>query len=147
MDTLIKHLGKNDLLFAKQLFSLFQTVFEMKKTSELSDPYLIYLLEKSEFIMLSALNEDKVVGGLTAYQLPMYYSEGSEMFIYDIAVHPEFQRTGIGKKLVAALKKYCHEKGIKEFFVAANEEDEHALDFYRATGGKQEKVVHFTYKV
>jgi hypothetical protein len=28
----------------------------------------------------------------------------------------------------------------------AHEEDEHAVEFYRATGGKSEKVVNFLYE-
>ena len=39
----------------------------------------------------------------------------------------------------------CRQKGVAEVFVAASEEDTHALDFYRSTGGAAEKVVHFTY--
>lgn len=32
-------------------------------------------------------------------------------------------------------------------FVAASEEDVHALDFYHSTGGEAEKVVHFNYSL
>jgi aminoglycoside 3-N-acetyltransferase I len=45
------------------------------------------------------------------------------------------------------LKEYCKQNEIKEMFVAANEEDKNALDFYRSTGGNAEKVVHFNYEI
>ena len=77
----------------------------------------------------------------------MYYSENSEIFIYDLAVKPEYQRMGVGKSLIHKLKEYCVENGIVEFFVLAHEEDEHAIEFYRSTGGKREDVVNFLYKV
>ncbi len=76
----------------------------------------------------------------------MYYSNSSEIFLYDLAVKPEYQRMGIGKGLLQSLKEYCLKNGIKEFFVMAHEEDEHAIEFYRATGGRGERVVNFLYE-
>jgi aminoglycoside 3-N-acetyltransferase I len=141
----IKRLGKNDLELAQQLFLLFEKVFEMEDFISVSQPYLTELLQKPDFIIYAAVHKSKIIGGLTAYELPMYYAEQSEIFIYDIAIQTEFQRIGLGKKLLSAIKEYGKENGIKEIFVAANEEDEHALDFYRSTGGKEEKIFHFTY--
>lgn len=89
--------------------------------------------------------ENEIVGGLTAYELPEYYSGESEIFIYDIAIRREFQRKGFGRKLLIILEDYCRQSGIKVMFVAANEEDENALDFYHSTGGKADKVIHFNY--
>ncbi len=141
----IKKIGKNDLKSAQELFLLFEKVFEMENFISVSQPYLTELLQKPDFIIYAALYNNEIIGGLTAYELPMYYAEQSEIFIYDIAIQTEFQRMGLGKKLLSAIKAYGKENGIKEIFVAANEEDEYALDFYRSTGGKEEKVFHFTY--
>jgi aminoglycoside 3-N-acetyltransferase I len=143
-DISIKRLSKQDILLTKQLILLFRTVFEMKKAKTPGKSYLKELLRKPNFVAYIALYKNTVIGGLTAYELPMVYSEGSEMFIYDIAVKHEFQRNGIGKKLILALQKYCKQHRIKEIFVAANEEDTHALEFYRSAKGKAESVVHFT---
>jgi aminoglycoside 3-N-acetyltransferase I len=88
-----------------------------------------------------------VVGGLTAHILPSYYSSSSEVYLYDLAVKTSFQRKGIGKKLLLALTAYCRENNYKAFFVQADEADSHALEFYSATGGSPEKVVHFNYLV
>jgi ribosomal protein S18 acetylase RimI-like enzyme len=56
-----------------------------------------------------------VLGGPAAYELVNYYSEGAKIFIYHIAVKPEFQRHGAGKKLITSVKEYCRENGIREF--------------------------------
>jgi aminoglycoside 3-N-acetyltransferase I len=53
---------------------------------------------------------------------------------------------GVGKELIRSLKEECSRNGIKEFFVMAHEEDEHAIEFYRSTGGTSEKVVNFLYE-
>ena len=141
----IKRLKRNDVVLFEKLVTLFQYVFEMGKTDKTMKKYLQKMLDNPGFMAYIAQQGDNVIGGLTAFELPMYYSELSEVFIYDIAIHPEFQRKGIGKKLISALKKYCRKKGIQYIFVPANEEDAHALAFYTSTGGKPEKVVHFNY--
>lgn len=147
VDLLIKRLGKNDVLMAQKLFLLFKEVFELENGERAKKPYLAELLGNPNFIMYAAIRKNEPVGGLTAYQLPMYHREGSEMFIYDVAIKPEFQRMGIGKRLFITMKEYCQENEIREFFVLAHEEDTHALDFYTSTGGEAEKVVNFIYTV
>lgn len=143
----IKRLGKSDSEMARQLFLIFGKVFARENPTTAGASYLEGLLAKPGFIVYAALHQDEIVGGLTAYELPMYYSESSEMFIYDIAIQPEFQRKGLGTKLLSTLQEYCRQHGIREMFVAASEEDTHAIYFYQSTGGEAEKVVHFTYDV
>ena len=126
---------------------MFNLVFEEENPTVGSEANSLRLLNNDHFIAIVALAENKVVGGLTAYELQKYYSDTSEIFIYDLAVKPEYQRMGIGKGLIQNLKAHCLKHGIKEFFVMAHEEDEHAIEFYHATGGKREKVVNFVYKV
>jgi aminoglycoside 3-N-acetyltransferase I len=142
----IRQLTKEDLAAFKQLIHLFNTVFEEAESAIGSETNLEKLLEKKDFIAMAAFFENEVVGGLTAYELSMYYSDDSEIFLYDLAVKAEFQRIGIGKRLIHALKDYCAANGIKEFFVLAHEEDDHAVEFYHSTGGKSEKVVNFLYE-
>jgi aminoglycoside 3-N-acetyltransferase I len=141
----IKRLGSHDIIIFQKLIGLFQDVFEMENLVEAQEPYLPGLLQKPDFIALCAIVENEIVGGLTAYELPLYYNGGSEIFIYDLAVKPAFQRKGFGRKLLVSLEEYCQQSGIRVMFVSANEEDEHAVDFYHSTGGKAEKVIHFNY--
>jgi len=128
----IKQLTENDLSTFTSLIDLFNTVFEEEHPSIGSTTNSLKLLNNKNFIALVALAGDMVAGGLTAYELPKYYSDSSEMFIYDL--------------LIQSLKEYCIEHGIKELFVMAHEEDTHAIEFYRSTGGKSEKVVNFIYE-
>ncbi|MGZ4056837.1 MAG: N-acetyltransferase family protein [Bacteroidia bacterium] len=144
-DFKIKCLTSNDIDLFKELIELFISVFEEEDASLPDQNYLEGLLKKTDFLVFVAMNNKQIVGGLTAFELPKYYSKSSELFIYDIAVKPGHQRKGLGKMLLEHTIKYCQEKGINEIFVAANEEDQHALDFYHATGGEAEKVVHFNY--
>ena len=141
----IKRLTKENVLIFKSLVHLFNTVFEEDESNIGNEKHLSDLLGNNHFIALVALHGGEVVGGLTAYELPLYYSRPSEIFLYDLAVSIKHQRKGIGKRLIQKLKEYCAENHIQEFFVLAHEEDEHAVEFYRATGGRSEKVVNFVY--
>jgi aminoglycoside 3-N-acetyltransferase I len=143
----IKRLSMNDMLTFQNLVIFFREVFEMSKTMNADQTNLKRLLEKDDFIAIAILHEGDIVGGLTAYELPMYYSDRSEIFVYDVAIKAEFQRRGLGKKLISALKEHCIKNGIEEFFVQAHEEDEYALEFYGTTGGRAERIVQFIYSM
>ena len=141
-----RRLHESDLSLFKSLIDLFNLVFEENRSNIGSDAVLAGLLGKPHFIAMAALAEKEVVGGLTAHELPMYYADRSEVFVYDMAIKPEYQRMGIGKELIRSLKAECSRKGVREFFVLAHEEDEHAIEFYHSTGGKSERVVNFLYE-
>jgi len=119
-------------------------VFE-EEHAELSDAYVDRLLARQDFWAIAAVVDDEVIGGLTAHTLPMTRAESSEIFIFDIAVRADHQRTGVGRQLLAALRAEAAAQGILEVFVAADDEDVHALDFYRATGGVASPVTMFTF--
>lgn len=147
METEYKKLEIGDLGYLTELIKLYEEVFEMEDFTLPDAQYLQSLLEKEAVIFYVAIIDNKVVGGLTAHILPSTYFPSSEVYIYDLAVQTEFQRRGIGRQLINSLKEYCSSLRLKEVFVQADLEDQHALDFYQATGGIAESVVHFSYEL
>jgi aminoglycoside 3-N-acetyltransferase I len=143
----IQRLREEDAILFRQLIAVFQEVFEMKNTATPNDVYLLKLLADPAFYAYIIKIENEIVGGLTAYELANYYSESSEMFIYDMAVKTAFQHKGLGKQLIQSLKEYCLSNNIGTMFVAAQEADQHAIEFYHSTGGTAEKVIHFNYNL
>lgn len=129
---------------ARRLFELMARVFD-ESAERLSDEYLLQLLSRHGFWAIAAFSGDELVGGLTAHTLPMTHSESSEIMIYDIAVHPAWQRQGVGRQLISSLRAAASAEGIQDLFVPADNEDSHALDFYRALGGAPLAVTHFTF--
>lgn len=140
----IQRLTSGDRDLARTLFTLMVAVFE-EGTGDLSDDYLDRLLGREDFWAFAAFANNDIVGGLTAHTLPMTRTATSEIFIYDIAVQPEHQRTGVGRALIAELRAQAARQGISELFVPADNEDVHALDFYRALGGIESPVTIFTF--
>ncbi len=146
MKTEIQLLKSTDLNKLKELILVFENVFEMKQFELPSDTHLQKLLDKETFFAVISLVEDRIIGGLTGYILDQYYSEKSLAYIYDLAVLTEYQRKGVGRKLIKFTNEYCKQKGYEEVFVQADEIDDYAIDFYRSTKPTaEEKVVHFYY--
>ena len=140
-------LAAGDRALAKRLFALMVDVFG-EPAVELSDAYLDRLLGRGDFWAIAAFAGDagdELIGGLTAHTLPMTRTESSEVFIYDLAVRRDHQRRGVGRQLVATLRSAAAEIGIQDVFVPADDEDVHALDFYRAIGGTPAAVTIFTF--
>jgi aminoglycoside 3-N-acetyltransferase I len=144
-----------DRALAKHVFTLMADVFD-EPAVELSDAYVDRLLGRTDFWVIAAFSRDEgdgasdgdgddIIGGLTAHTLPMTRAEYSEVFIYDLAVRPDHQRRGVGRRLVLHLRTAAAALGIDDVFVPADDEDIHALDFYRAIGGAPSAVTIFTF--
>jgi aminoglycoside 3-N-acetyltransferase I len=140
----IVRLRSGQAAIAGALFAVMAEAFDEER-APLSESYIERLLDRSDFWAIAALAGDDVVGGLTAHTLPMTRTESAEIFVYDIAVRPDAQRKGIGRRLIAAVREQAAAVGIADLFVAADDEDQHALDFYRALGGVAAPVTMFTF--
>lgn len=144
VDIRIDRLTVTELSRARELFLTMASVFEVH-ADPLSDRYLARLLGRDDFWALAASIDGRTVGGLTAHTIPLTVAEASEVFIYDLAVVSEHQRQGIGRQLVTTLRSLAAAAGISVVFVPADNEDAHALDFYRAVGGTAAPVTIFTF--
>lgn len=140
----VRRLAAGERDVARRLFTLMAEVFD-EGCEPLSDAYIDRLLAREDFWAVAAFAGDDLVGGLTAHTLPMTRSESAEVFIFDIAVHADHQRRGVGRRLVMLLREEAARAGIETLFVPADNDDEHALDFYRALGGDAAPVTIFTF--
>ena len=145
----VRRLGPGDEAIARAMFAMMVAVFEEDDASSdaapLRDEDVEALLRRGDFWAVAATDGEEVVGGLTAHALPMTRSRSTELFLYDLAVRVDRQRQGIGRALVHELIALGRAAGIDTAFVPADDEDTHALEFYRAIGGVPSRVTFFTF--
>jgi len=140
----VRRLVAGDESVAKHVFVMMAHEFR-EPTEELSDAQVKALLTDGRFWVIAALAGDDVVGGTTAHTIPMTHRAGSGLFVYDIAVRADHRRRGVGRALMRELQAQAATLSINELFVLADNDDAHALDFYRALGGVASAVTMFDF--
>lgn len=144
----IRKLEKEDTAAFIELVNVFEVVFEMENFSIPSTPHLEMVLRNPHFGVFVAEVDGIVMGGLTTYTLPQYYTEKPLAYLYDLAISTQCQRQGIGEKLMTHASQYYQENGYEELFVQAESGDLQAVAFYRKTKPTGEiPVDHFYYKL
>ena len=128
----------------KELIAVFSLAFE--SSYDTKDDYLHSMLGNATCVILGAVVEGRIVGGLVAFEMTPIHGT-KELYIYDIAVHPLSQKQGVGKKLMEAIKEEARARGAGTIFVEAESEDEGAVAFYRAIGGEEVAVNHFNFNI
>lgn len=132
------------ILELQALMEVFAIAFESEYHTD--DRYLANMFENSSTILIGAYGHTNLIGGLVAFEIYPIHGK-KEIYIYDIAMHPDYQKQGIGTHLIDYLKDEAQNRGIDTIFVEAESEDEGAVAFYRAIGGEEVKVNHFNFKI
>lgn len=141
----IRRLAPGDRDAARALAAVLADAFEETRPA-LGDAYLDALLARQDLVLLVAHDGPHVVAAAVAHLLPMTSREATELLLYDIGVAPTHQRRGIGRALLDALHAEAARLGADTVFVLADDEDTHALDFYRATHGRASPVTLFAWE-
>ena len=140
-----RQLSASDVPLLKELLRVFGEAFDdvtAYQSAVPDDGYLRSLLAKPHFIVVIAMRDDEVVGGLAAYELEKFEQDRREIYIYDLAVADTHRRQGIATALIQALKKLARARGAYVIFVQADRGDEAAIALY-AKLGVREDVFHF----
>jgi ribosomal protein S18 acetylase RimI-like enzyme len=83
--------------------------------------------------VLVALDGARAVGFVTGVETT-HPDKGTEMFLYELAVHEDHRRRGIGRRLVEALAELARERGCHGMWVGTEPDNAAAIATYRAAG-------------
>ena len=142
---LIQRVNDKDVGFMYELLSVFHEAFAEEETCRTTPPregYLQKLLANNFFVAFVALDEGRVVGGLTAYLLPQCKEEQTELYLYDLAVASTHRRRGIATSLIRELMVFSRQMKASMAFVQADRQDAPAIALYEKLGTKKD-VFHF----
>lgn len=124
---------------------MFGEVFDERETyagDPPSDEYCRDLLGREDLLLVVAIQDERVIGGLAAYLLRKYEQARSEVYIYDMAVDARHRRRGIATELVDALRPIARACGAWVIYVQADPVDGPAMALYTKLGAR-ENVCHF----
>ena len=141
----VNALTPGDLGQLRKLNELFAEAFHDRETYRCAPPrdaYVRELLADRHTIVLVALVDADVAGGLVAYELRKFEQERSEIYIYDLAVGEGYRRRGIASALLERLCRIATDRGASAVFVQADYVDEPAIALYEKLGAREE-VLHF----
>lgn len=140
----IQKLLPGDLQLAKELIRCWHEEEERQPPLP-PDQYLTRLLTDMSFHLLVAIADGRVVGGLSAYELPMLYESITEMFLYEIGVSAEARKQGVATALINELKTICAARHIETIFTGTEADNTAAKKLYLSTGADEEQVAWFVY--
>jgi len=139
----IEHISQVDEALGRQVSTLLdEGTFWDKEQGEK------FLANKDNSLFL-AFWEGKIAGFLTGYRLQRIDKRKAEVLLYEISVHENFRKRGIGKALIQALKHWAKEVGADEVWVITNKSNTAAVAMYESEGGLIEATDEqmYTYKV
>lgn len=146
MDLVIKKLRAVDIEYFNQLLTVFDKVFEHESYVRPDREHLNILLNQYGFNVIVAIVNGQVIAGFTAYVLEQYYSIKPILYIQDLAVLTEFQRKGVGSKLMNFAKAFCIDHNFQLLSVQAEREDVEAVSFYHSLAPAEVlEAIYFAY--
>lgn len=107
-------------------------LFDSAPTSEWTERFL----SSAGHHLLVALDGDDVEGFVSGVETT-HPDKGTEMFLYELSVHPERRNRGTGRALVEAIGALARERGCYGMWVATEPDNEAAIATYLSAGGSE----------
>ena len=101
-----------------------------------SDEWTTRFLQSEGHHLLMAIGDDGTAVGFVSGVETTHPDKGTEMFLYELSVHADHRRRGIGKELVAALAALARARGCYGMWVGTEPDNAAALATYRAAGAE-----------
>lgn len=93
-----------------------------------------FLASDDHHVLFALGDEGRAVGFVSGVETT-HPDKGTEMFLYELAVHPDHRDRGIGRALVRTLADLARERGCYGMWVLTDADNNAALAAYRAAGG------------
>ena len=91
-----------------------------------------FLAEQTHHLLIAY--EDGVPAGMVTGVEMTHPDKGTEMFLYELSVHPAHRKRGMGTALVAALAELARARGCYGMWAGTEPDNAAALATYRAAG-------------
>lgn len=106
-------------------------MWQCRWTKEIAVEYLTDFFEAKKFVGYVLEENGELLGGIFAREKVWW--NNSEVFVEEMFVKPQFQRTGYGSLLLEEVNRYVREKGLAGITLSTNKYAPAPL-FYRKNG-------------
>jgi ribosomal protein S18 acetylase RimI-like enzyme len=93
-------------------------------------------LEHPDVLLWVAFDEEKIVGILQCNLIFLRSRNGRELVLYEIGVHQNWRRQGVGRALLNQVETWMRENNVDVVWVLADNQE--AAEFYRSSGFEAE---------
>jgi aminoglycoside 3-N-acetyltransferase I len=142
---IVRRLGRQEGETFAALIRIFHAAFEMEEPTMAPQSHLDSLLLRDDFEVWCVWHEGQLAGGLTLMAMPQYFTPLPFLYLHDVAISPDHQRMGLGTALLDGVRRAKAGSGYGQLFVQADEEDDHAVEFYHQNGYDRGRAVNFYY--
>ena len=141
----IRRLGEKDFSLALDLLSNWNVGGENYQHAPRSKNEIIHLLRNENNIVIAAISNEKAIGGLTGYILPMFTRKENKFFLYEIEIHKDYRRKGVGTNLLLEIFEFTKTLNIQSIFLLTEPSNHAAKSFYNKLGGKYKMIPKYTF--
>jgi ribosomal protein S18 acetylase RimI-like enzyme len=124
------HLRSFSLADYAQVTALLEAVLSEKCYHETIEAFARQLSWEPEMVLVAAASNGAIIGVIIGTR----DNETNDGYYYRIAVHQDYQRQGIGKELVARLKKHFDRRKVTRIFITADEHNIPYLSLFESMG-------------
>jgi len=126
----IKRLGRGDESILDNLTPCFD--------HPVKDDAVTRFLQSDNHHIFAAIDDNGDPVGFVSGVETTHPDKGTEMFIYELAVHESHRQEGYGKRLVEALAEFANARGCYGMWVLTDSDNSAALATYTAAGAHRE---------
>lgn len=128
----IRRTIKEDML---ELALLYKQFWNEDSSIELMEMKFIELQENPNYILLSALEENHLIGSVLGIICEELYGECKPfLLIEDLIVDHKYRRKGIGKALMTEIEKLALENDCYQILLITHNDRKDAIAFYESLG-------------
>ena len=86
--------------------------------------------------LFAAVKDGRIIGFAYGYALQRLNTEKKMLYIHEVDIMEEYQRQGVGTRLMDRLKAACKAEKICKIFLICDQKNAGANALYRKTGGE-----------
>jgi ribosomal protein S18 acetylase RimI-like enzyme len=92
-----------------------------------------FLANPANYLIIAEFGE-RLAGFVLAYRIDRLDRPQGQLFVYEVAVLPEFQRQGIGTRLMEEIRRIVTDEHLMEAFVVTDRVNQSARHLFDRTG-------------